>query len=102
MKKKIIIGSLLAVFIMMMLPSASAVESSTIEETLKSQQPIVNPDIDIGELKLKYQDDPAEPKFVILFLLSILLNILRAAKFATIFAILLIFIIRRITNSSAV
>lgn len=102
MKKKIIIGSLLAVFIMMMLPSASAVESSTIEKTLKSQQPIVNPDIDIGELKLKYQDDPAEPKFVILFLLSILLNILRAAKFVTIFAILLIFIIRRITNSSAV
>jgi len=63
---------------------------------------MVVPDVDMGELKLKYQDDPAEPKFVILFLLSILLNILRAAKFATIFAIFLILIIRRITNSSSV
>jgi len=102
MKKKMIIGSLLAVLIMMMLPSASAVESSTIEETIKSQDSIIIPDIDIGELKLKYQDDPSEPKFVILFLLSILINILRAAKFATIFLVLLIIIIRKITNSSSI
>lgn len=102
MKKKIIIGSLLAIFIMMMLPSASAVESNTIEKMIISQDSIVFPEIDFEELKSKYQDDPSVPKFAILFLLSIIINILRAAKFVAIFAIVLIIIIRSIRNSSAV
>jgi len=38
MKKRIIIGCLLAVFIMMMLPSTSVADSSTVNERAKTQE----------------------------------------------------------------
>ena len=51
MKKKIIFGRLLAVFLMMMLPTSCAVEYSIVKETIKSQNPIIIPDLDVEELK---------------------------------------------------
>ena len=98
MRKKIIIGSLLAVFLMAMLPSAYAVESNIVKETMKSQCPITIPEIDIEELKLKYQNGP-EPTFILLFLLSIIINLLRLVKFAIPF-ILILYIIKIFGNNT--
>ena len=99
MKKRIIIGSLLAVFLMMMLPTACAVEFNAAWETMKSQHPIIIPDIDIEELKLKYQNGP-EPTFILLFLLSIILNLLRIVKFTSLLFILII--VRIFGNTTAI
>ncbi len=97
MKRRIIIGSLLAVFFMIMLPTACAVEFNALKETMKSQHPIIMPDIDIEELKLKYQNGP-EPTFILLFLLSIILNLLRIVKFTILFTL----IIRIFGNTTAI
>ncbi|MCK4333066.1 MAG: hypothetical protein KAV40_05745 [Thermoplasmatales archaeon] len=98
MKKKLLFGSLLAVFLMMMLPTAYAVESNIVKETMKSQYPIIIPEIDIEELKLKYQNGP-EPTFILLLLLSIILNLLRIAKFVIPF-ILILYIIKKIFGNN--
>ena len=45
MRKKIAIGCFLAIFLMMMLPIASAVNSNVTKETMKAQYPIIVPDI---------------------------------------------------------
>ena len=97
MRKKIIIGSLLAVFLMMMLPTVSAIESDAVKETMKSQDPIVIPDIDIEELKLKYQSG-SEPWFFLIFILKQIIGLLRIIKFTAIFVVLLI--IKRIFGNT--
>ena len=56
MKKKIIIGSLSAVFMLLMLPSVSAVEFNTVVETNKSQILEQIKNIDINEFKEKFQN----------------------------------------------
>ncbi|MCK5112596.1 MAG: hypothetical protein KAQ84_03555 [Thermoplasmatales archaeon] len=101
MRKKIIIGSLLAVFLMMMLPTVSTIESDAVKETMKSQNPIIIPDIDIEELKLKYQNGP-EPTFFLIFILKQILSLLRMIKFTALFAVLLIIIKRIFGNSTAI
>ena len=73
MKKKIIFGSLLAVFLMIMLPSVPAVEYNTAVETNEARILDELHNIDLEELKVKIQsidikslkeelkDDPALP-----------------------------------------
>ena len=102
MKKKILFGSLLAVFLMMMLPTACAVESNTVKETMESQYPIIIPDIDIEELKEKYKDRGFEPTFFLIFILHRILNLLRMIKFAGLFAVLFAIINRIFGNSTAI
>ncbi len=98
MRKKIIFGTLLAVFVIMTLPTAYAAESSTVKGTMKSQIPIILPDINIEELKLKYQGGP-EPTFILLFIFSVIINILRLVKF--VLPILIIFqIIKNIIGNN--
>jgi hypothetical protein len=87
MSKKIIFGSLLVVFVMMMLPTAYATESSVVKETMKSGIPFLRPDLNIEDLEIKNQDDP-EPTFILIFILQQILNILRVVKFALPFVIL--------------
>ncbi|UCF12551.1 MAG: hypothetical protein JSW06_11055 [Thermoplasmatales archaeon] len=99
MKKKIMFGSLLAVFLMIMLPIISAIESDTVKETMKSKYIITIPDIDIEESKIKYQNDP-EPTFFLIFILKQILNLLRTIKFTALFAILLA-IIKSISGSTS-
>jgi len=87
MKKiKIIIGSLLAIFLMMMLPSASAVEANAAKETtIYSSETL---DIFL-KLKERYDDDNLEPTFIILYTLLIqLLRVLRMIDFGIILVIL--------------
>ncbi|UCF11852.1 MAG: hypothetical protein JSW06_07325 [Thermoplasmatales archaeon] len=98
MKKKIIFGSFLTIFLMMMLPTVSAIESDAMKETMKSQYSILIPDIDIEDLKLKYQNDP-EPLFFLIFILHQILNLLRTIKFTALFAALFV-IIRRIFGNT--
>ena len=102
MKKKILFGSLLAVFLMMMLPTVSAIESDAVKETMKSQYPTTIPDIDIEELKEKYKDKGIEPTFFLIFILKQILNILRTIKFAAIFAALFAVINRIFGNTTAI
>ena len=64
MKKKIVLGSILAVFIMVMLPSASATESETAIERNKLRTYI-------EEIHETLGDDPAEPTIILRLLLWI-------------------------------
>ena len=80
MRKKIIFGTLLVVFVMMMLPTAYATESSAVKGTMKSQIPIILPDISIEDLKIKNRDGP-EPTFFLIFILNQIFNLLRLVKF---------------------
>ena len=60
MEKKIVIGCLITVFVIMLLPATSVAESSTIEERIPFQQ---QPIIDVKD------DPPAEPTFILRLLL---------------------------------
>lgn len=99
MKKKSIIGSLLAVFLMMMLPSVSAVESNAVKETTTSRSPFVIPDIDIEELKVVYNNNPSKPLCILITALIWFLKLVRLFLFAF-WAVVILFIIKRITNST--
>jgi len=98
MKLKIIFGCILAIGILLSIPSISAVQSNIYEEKTESQFNILNSKLD--ELKLRYNEDPAEPTFIILFLLSIILNLLRVIKFSSLFVIVLIIVILRQINNN--
>lgn len=90
MKKiKIIIGSLLAIFLMMMLPSASAIEADAAKETRNYSLEIL--DTNLKKLKEKYGDGDPEPTFIILY--TILIWILKALRMIDVGIILLIFAI---------
>ncbi|UCF13420.1 MAG: hypothetical protein JSW06_03965 [Thermoplasmatales archaeon] len=102
MRKKILFGSLLAAFLMMMLPTVSAIESDAMKETMKSLQPIIIPDIDVDELRLQYQSG-SEPWFFLIFILKQILNILRTIKFTALalFTVLFVIIKRMFGNTNA-
>lgn len=79
MKKEIIIGTMLAVFLVTMLPSVCALESNIVKGTWKSQFSNIIPEIDIDKLIIKYMDNPAEPLIIttlIIFLLKLVRGIL--------------------------
>ncbi len=78
MRKKIIFGSLLAVFLMVMLPSACAVESNAVKEPIESRRffEVQNINIDIEKLIEKITDNSGEP----LFILTLLILLLRAIR----------------------
>jgi len=69
MKKKIILGSLLAVFILMMLPAVNAVEYNTVAKANKSNLFEQIKDMDIEQLKeqLNNNDTPSKLKIILLF-----------------------------------
>jgi len=64
---KIIICSLLAIFLMMMLPAVSAIEANAAKETRNSKYLLEIQEIDFKKLKEKYEDDNVEPTFIILY-----------------------------------
>lgn len=79
MKRKLIIGSILAVSILMMIPTISAVEADIVIDT---QDPIWDqiPELNIEELLAKYDDNPDQPQFIITLLIN-LLRVIRGALF---------------------
>jgi len=76
-KTKIVVGSLLAVFLLMMLPSVPAVEFNTVVETNKSNllEEIQNIDIDELKEKLKNPNGFAELIAILIELLFLLMFI---------------------------
>lgn len=87
MKKiKIIIGSLLAIFLMMMLPSASAVEANAAKEIKNYSTEIL--DINLKKLKERYEDGNGEPTFIIIY--TLLIWLLKALRWIDIGIILVI------------
>jgi hypothetical protein len=64
MRTKIIIGSLLAVLILMILPSIPAVEFDAVKKANESRLPNILKNADVQELKEKLKDYPAQPQFI--------------------------------------
>ena len=101
--RKIIIGSLLAVCMLMMTPMISAMQFNNIKETIKVNHIDNHPELDYEQLKENIQDQIKysvnDPKFPILLRLvvilaisrnvrSIILNVLAGAHFGPQMAIL--------------
>ena len=72
MRGKIIFGSLLAVFLMVMLPSACAVESNAVKEPIESRRFFEVQNIDIEKLIEKKTGNSGEPLFILTFLILLL------------------------------
>ena len=72
MKKKIVVGSIVAVVLMMMVPAVTAAEANTVQSAMMQQNLLRIPDIDMELLRERAQDDPS-PQTVILLTLLILL-----------------------------
>ncbi|MGF3554405.1 MAG: hypothetical protein ACQXXF_03890 [Thermoplasmatota archaeon] len=100
MKKiKIMIGSLLAIFLLILLPSVSAVEANAAKEIVNySSKTLV---ITLNKLKEIYKENDGEPTFFILYTLLIwLLKVLRWIDVGIILVILTI-IRKNIGNQTA-
>lgn len=99
-KKTLIIGSILAAFLMTMIPIASAINSHYVKETIPVQYSMNVPDIDVEKLKEKYTNNPTEPTPILISLLILLLKFIRAGIVA--FWGIVLIILRRIRNNTAI
>lgn len=99
MEKKLIFGSMLAIFLIAMLPTTCAVESNFIDKTLELH-PVMQQDLIIKEFENNGKNRP-EPTIFLIFLLHQILNILRIVKFSLPF-ILIYLIIKGITNTTGI
>ena len=99
-KKTLIIGSILAAFLMTMIPIASAINSHYVKETIPVQYSMKVPDIDFEKFKEKFTNNPIEPTPILISLLILLLKFIRAG-IVTFWGIVII-IIRRIRNNTAI
>jgi len=87
MKKiKITICCLLAIFLIMMLPSASAVEANAAKEARNYYTKIL--DINLNNLKERYKNGDIEPAFIIIY--TLLIWLLKALRWIDIGIILVI------------
>ena len=99
-KRTLIIGSVLAVFIMTMVPIASAINSHYVKETIPVQYSMNVPDIDFEKFKEKFTNNPTEPTPILISLLILLLKFIRAGIVA--FWGVVLIIVRRIRNTTAI
>lgn len=90
MRKKLIIWSLLAVFLMLMLPIMPATETKIVQSATQLQALTSNPATYIDVIRAKYGDNPF-PQCILLTLAIIVLKLLRwGIGFLTVGLILLI------------
>lgn len=75
MRKTLIVGSLLAVFLMVMLPAVSATEAKVVQSA-KSPYLLTLQSTYLNALRTKYKDSPS-PQIIILTLLIMFLKVLR-------------------------
>lgn len=96
MKKKIIIGSLLSVLMLIMLPSVSSLQFNTVSETSKSFLFEKIKDMDIKEFIVKIEDS----LFPLLFgiILGILIRIIGFLLITTFIAYIIYLYVRNIIN----
>ena len=71
MKKTILIGSLLTVFVLMMMPSISAVESDSFDERTKLRELLEQRLSFIQEAQENFDDEPPQPTIFLRMLLWI-------------------------------
>ncbi len=100
MKKTVIVGSLLAVFLLMMLPTVAAEEAKITHTAAMSQNFIEIQTTYLEALKEKFKDDPS-PQIFLITLAILLLKLLRWVVVITggIFLLIILRIIGRNTTS---
>ena len=101
MKKTLIFGSLLAVFLMMMLPAVSAEESKAVQSAQSSPYLLKSQETYMETIRAKYANDPT-PQTILITLAIMLLKLLRAGMLFIDLVILLIIlrIIRGPSNNN--
>ena len=99
MKKTFIIGSVLAVFLMTMIPITSAVNSNYTNENQTPRSSQYLPEVNIEEIQKRLNLDPIEPTPILITLLIWLLKLMRIGMVA--FWGIVIIIIRRFGNNTA-
>jgi hypothetical protein len=77
MRKTLIFGSLLAVFLMMMLPAVSAEESKVVQSAQRSPYLLKAQETYMETIRAKYTNDPS-PQTIIITLAIMLLKLIRA------------------------
>jgi len=90
MRKTLILGSLLAVFLMMMLPTVAAAEAKVAQSATTSPYLINIQTTYIDAIRAKYKDNPSPQTFILLTLGILLLKLLRWGSIIVIGAIFLI------------
>jgi membrane glycosyltransferase len=104
MRKNLILGSLLAVFLMMMLPTVAATEAKVAQSASTSPNLLDAQTTYIEAIREKYKDNPSPQTFIILSLAILFLKLLRWGAIIVIGAIFLVIIrmIRGQNTTSAV
>jgi hypothetical protein len=98
MRKTLILGSLLAVFLMMMLPAVAAAEAKIAQSATTSPNLINIQTTYIDALRAKNKDNPSPQTFILLTLAILLLKLLR---WGVIFiGLIILFILRRGHNNT--
>ena len=100
MKKTLVIGSLVAVFLMTMIPVTSAINSQIAKEELILRSSLNVPEVDAQEIKARFLNNPDEPTPILITLLIWLLKLIRIGL--VVFWGVVFIIIRRFGNSTAV
>ena len=77
MRKTLIFGSLLAVFLMMMLPTVAAAEAKVAQSATTSPYLINIQTTYIDAIRAKYKDNPSPQTFILLTLAILFLKLLR-------------------------
>jgi hypothetical protein len=98
MRKSVIFGSLLAVFLMLMLPAVSAEESQIVQSAQTSSSLLKAQEIYLQTMTAKYLDDPV-PQTILLTLAILLLKLLRWGVIL-VDAVILLIILRIIRGPS--
>jgi hypothetical protein len=90
MRKTLIVGSLLAVFLMMMLPAVAAAEAKVAQSATTSPNLLTSQITYVEAIRAKYKDNPSPQTFIILTLAILFLKLLRWGSVIVIGAIFLI------------
>jgi hypothetical protein len=104
MKKTLIFGSLLAVFLMMMLPTVAAAEAKVAQSATTSPNLLNAQSVYIEAIRAKYKDNPSPQTIILLTLAILFLKLLRWGSIIVIGVIFLIIlrIIRGQNNTTGV
>jgi len=90
MRKTLILGSLLAVFLMMMLPTVAAAEAKVAQSATTSPYLLNAQSVYIEAIRAKYKDNPSPQTFILLTLAILFLKLLRWGSIIVIGVIFLI------------
>lgn len=104
MRRTLIFGSLLAVFLMLMLPAVSAAESKVAQSAKTSPYLLDIQETCINTIRAKYADNPSPQTFILLTLAILFLKFLRwgAVFIGGIIILIILKIIRGQNNTASI